>query len=80
MTTAERLMDFLQGLNIDLNGGLSLGTRLFETGALDSLSLFNLAQWIEDEVGRGLDLTAFNILEEWATPAKILKFLEEKQS
>jgi acyl carrier protein len=51
-------------------------TSLIRSGLLDSTALFELALWIEERVAPGLDLTSFDLAEEWDTLAKLLVFIE----
>ena len=78
MTLRERLFDFLAGLRLMLDGPLDNDSELFATGTLDSLALFNLAVWVEEEVHGELDLTAFDLRKEWRTPHAILLFIEAR--
>jgi acyl carrier protein len=51
-------------------------TSLIHSGILDSTALFSLAVWIEEHVEPGLDLTTFDLVEEWDTVRKLLAFIE----
>ena len=42
---------------------------------MDSLGLFTLALFIEKEIGRDVDITAFDLAKEWNTIDDILKFI-----
>lgn len=76
MAARDRLLDFLTGLRLEPANPLTDDTALFETGVLDSLALFNLAVWVEAELHGELDLTAFDIQQEWRTPRAIVQFIE----
>lgn len=76
MSLLEKLLDQLKELNLTQGEGIDGHTLLFESGLLESLTLMRLAQWIEAEVGGQVDLTTFNILEEWKTPKAIVNFIE----
>lgn len=76
MSLHERLVGFLKELDLELNDELKEDTSLIKSGLLDSLSLFKLAAWVEQEIGGQVDLTAFNLIEEWDTIADILNFVE----
>jgi acyl carrier protein len=78
MTLRDRLFDFLVGLSLKLDGPLGSDSELFESGMLDSLALFNLAIWVEGELGEELDLTTIDIQKEWRTPGAVLKFIESR--
>jgi len=78
MTLRQRLFDFLAGLPLVSDGPLDSDSELFAGGMLDSLALFNLAVWVEEEVHGELDLTAFDLQKEWRTPQAILQFIEAR--
>lgn len=74
----DRLVEFIEGLNLELNCELKGDTSLIQSSIIDSLGLFNLAEWIEREIGMQVDRTTFNLLEEWDTIADILNFINKK--
>ena len=49
---------------------------LIRSGLLDSTALFELAVWIEERIAPGLDLTTFDLAEEWDTLRKLMLFVE----
>ena len=49
---------------------------LIQSGVLDSSALLEIVLWVEERVAPGLDLTAFDLAEEWDTVAKLLAFIE----
>jgi acyl carrier protein len=71
----ERLVAFLQGLNVDLGRDLHDETPLLGSGLLDSLGLVQLAAWIEGEIGQPLDPERFDLFEDWRTLGKVLEFI-----
>ena len=77
MFLQERLLAFLEELDLEERCEFREDTSLIKSGVLDSLNLFKLATWIEAEIDHQIDLTEFNLLEEWDTIADILKFIEE---
>ena len=77
MSLHKRLLKFLQELDLELNDELTDDTSLIKSGVLDSLSLFKLATWVEQEIGGQVDLREFNLIEEWDTIAEILNFVEK---
>lgn len=50
-------------------------TSLVRSGLLDSTALFAVAVWVEEHVTPGLDLTSFDLAEEWDTLRKLLAFI-----
>jgi acyl carrier protein len=76
MSLHDRLLRFLEELDLELDDKLKEDTPLIKSGILDSLSLFKLAAWVEQNVGIQVDLREFNLIEEWDTIADILNFVE----
>ena len=76
MSLQERLVAFLEELDLEESCEFKEDTSLIKSGVLDSLNLFKLATWIEAEIDNQIDLTEFNLLEEWDTIADILNFIE----
>ena len=80
MSVRTALYEQLDSLNLSSKAGIDDDTPLLESGILDSLSLMRLAQWIESEIGGGLDVTSFNVMEEWRTPRTIVAFVETRKA
>jgi acyl carrier protein len=59
-----------------LPADLDEDTSLVRSGLLDSTALFAVAMWLEEHVTPGLDLTSFDLVEEWDTIRKLLSFIE----
>jgi acyl carrier protein len=47
---------------------------------LDSTGLMNLVLWVEERIGSELDLTSFDLPEEWETLGKLVAFIERKEA
>ncbi len=77
MSLYDRLIAFIGRLDIELNCELNRDTSLIKSGLFDSLALFNLAAWIEREVGKQIDLTKFDLSQEWETITDILDFIHK---
>jgi acyl carrier protein len=77
MSLQNRLIAFIRKLDIELDCELREDTSLIKSGLFDSLALFNLAIWIEKEIGAQVDPTTFDISKEWDTAADILNFVEK---
>jgi len=71
----HRLISVLETSGVELNGRLNDDTPLVKSGELDSLGLFKLALFIEREIGREVDIAAYDIAKEWNTIPDILKFI-----
>ena len=72
----DQLITLIHGMDLGHNGRIEKQTSLIRSGLLDSMALFHLALWIENEINRPMDLTAFDISKEWDTPEDILNFIE----
>ncbi|MGQ0701600.1 MAG: phosphopantetheine-binding protein [Gemmatimonadales bacterium] len=60
----------------------SLGpeTPLIQSGLLDSLALFNVVMWVEEQIGMPVDVSAVDLANEWNTVAGILRFVEKQRN
>ena len=76
----DRLIAVLKANNLELGGDLSDETSLIKSGKLDSLGLFNLALFIEKEVGCGVDVGAYELAKEWNTIPDILNFIAKMKT
>jgi acyl carrier protein len=76
MALRDELLRLLEASGASLPDHFDDHTSLIESGILDSTALFDLALWIEERVAPGLDLTGFDLAEEWGTLAKLLAFIE----
>ena len=80
MSLRRRLVVFvekkMEELDKELSGELREDTSLLKSGVFDSLALLQLAEWIEREVGPGVDLRTFDLSEEWDTIGDIVNFIE----
>lgn len=74
----ERLIAVIQA-GADRNGSLSESAdiSLIASGQLDSLGLYNVALFVEREVGRKLNLGSFDLAAEWDTVEGILDFIQK---
>jgi acyl carrier protein len=77
MSLHNRIVNFINELNLEVNCELEDDTSLIRSGILDSLGLFHLAEWIEREIDTPIDLTKFNLSEDWDTISDIVKFIEK---
>lgn len=76
MRLRDELLLFITASGIVLPDDVGTDTSLIRSGLLDSSALFELALWVEDRVAVGLDLTSFDLAEEWDTLAKLERFIE----
>ena len=73
-----RLVAFLEAQETDLSERLTDTTSLIQSGALDSLAVFNLTAWVERELGRDIDPTTFDLAAEWDTIDQIVSFVARR--
>jgi acyl carrier protein len=76
MRLRDELLLFIKAIGALLPDDMGADTSLIRSGLLDSSALFELALWVEDRVAVDLDLTSFDIAEEWDTLAKLERFIE----
>ncbi|HWC04630.1 MAG TPA: hypothetical protein VHF87_17900 [Methylomirabilota bacterium] len=49
---------------------------MIASGLLDSLALFNMAAWIEGEIGSTVDVAGREVWREWDTITGVLRYIE----
>jgi acyl carrier protein len=76
----DKLIAVLEASDVNLDGELKEGTSLIKSGKLDSLGLFNVALFVEREIGGKVDITAFDLAKEWNTITDILNFIAKLRS
>lgn len=83
---AERmaLRDQLRGLILEFAperaSALADDTPLITSGLMESLTLLNVALWVETKVGSEVEITAFDLAAEWDSVTDILTFIERHQA
>ncbi len=76
----RNLIEALEGWVPGLAGRVQIETPLFQSGELDSLALFNLLTWIEEQIGSPVDTGSLDPAREWSTVADILRYIERRRS
>lgn len=76
----NELIAFIRGLEVPDAGVIDDDTPLLESGVLDSLAFFQLALWIERQIGGKLDPATFDLQQEWRTVRSIVAFIERWQT
>lgn len=76
MSVRDDLLRAIEESGAHLPADFDDDTSLIGSGLLDSTALFEFALWVEDHVAPGLDVTTFDLAEEWDTIAKLLAFVE----
>jgi acyl carrier protein len=69
-----RLTALLEEHDVQLHDA-SKETELIGSGRLDSLGLFKLAAFVEQEVGREIDIAEYDLAKEWNTIDDIVRFI-----
>jgi len=59
-----------------LTGPLDEDAPLITSGVLESTTLVSVALWVEERVGREIDLGAFDLVAEWDSLGAIVDFVE----
>jgi acyl carrier protein len=49
---------------------------LITSGVVESATLVSVAMWVEDRIGREMDLGAFDLVTEWDSMDAIVDFVE----
>ena len=60
----------------DLTGPVGEDAPLISSGVLESTTLVDVALWVEDQIGREMDLSAFDLVTEWDSLSAIVDFVE----
>jgi hypothetical protein len=53
---------------------------LITSGVVESTTLVSVALWVEDRIGREMDLGAFDLVTEWDSMNAIVDFVERHAS
>jgi acyl carrier protein len=75
----QRLMRFLIDSGRVTQRDLDANSSLITSELIDSVTLFELAIWVEEEIGRPLDLTQLALPDGWDTVDRIIAFIEQTQ-
>lgn len=76
----ERVTALLEASDVKLDRQSKEATPLISSGKLDSQGLFNLVLFIENEIGRQIDVLVFNLAEEWNTINDIVNFIVRQRA
>jgi acyl carrier protein len=80
MSLHDRLTQFIRGLAVEQPKDLTDATELIGSGLINSLALFQLALWIEQEVGSPVDVSAVDLPAAWNTVPDIVRFIERQRA
>ena len=76
MPIHKRLITFLKEQELDYVKTLRPDESLIKSGIVNSLALFNMAIWIEQEIGSPIDFADINLPDDWDTIERIVAFIE----
>jgi acyl carrier protein len=80
MAQHDELLAALAVWNPTLADGIGRDTPLLTSGRIDSVALFQLLLWIEERIGRPIDVTAIDMPAAWNTVDMILAFVAREKS
>lgn len=75
----DQLVALIRSWNLELNRDLREDTPLITSGMFDSVALFNLVLWVEEQIGSTIDPTSVDLIEEWNTIADVMAFIERRR-
>jgi acyl carrier protein len=79
MSVRERLVAFIESTDTDVPDDLQADTSLIRSGLFDSLALFQLFLWMENELDAPVDPLSVDLAEEWDTVDDIVRFVEARR-
>jgi acyl carrier protein len=80
VSTRDDLIVLVESWNLTLPDKWNGGTSLVRSGILDSLALYRLILWIEEQIGKSVDPTKFDLAEELDTIGDIVHFVEKNRA
>ncbi|HKU85060.1 MAG TPA: acyl carrier protein [Casimicrobiaceae bacterium] len=80
MNLRDQLLHVIGSWDLARDEALRDDTPLITSGLLDSLALFNLAAWVEDQCGGAIDPATFDVVREWNSIADVVSFVERRRS
>lgn len=76
----QRLAAFLLATGRIRAADLAADAPLITSGLINSVALFSLAVWIEEAIGRPVEITTVALPAEWDTMDAILAFIERERN
>jgi len=80
MALRDEIRRVIEESGVVLAPDLDDDASLIRSGVLDSTALFQLVLWAEERTGGGLDLTTFELAEDWDTVAKLAAFIAARSN
>ena len=59
------------------HGVIDDDTPLISSAMVESITLLNVALWVEEHIDAAVEITSFDLASEWETVARILDFVEK---
>lgn len=79
VTLRDELRQLIRSWDLEVDAALRDDTPLITSGVFDSLALFNLVAWIEEQCGCPIDPATFDVVGEWNTIADVVAFVERRR-
>lgn len=80
MTLRDELLALVRSWDLELEEELRDDTSLVKSGLFDSLALWNLVLWVEEQIGAPLDPSSFDLAEEWDTVDDLVRFVAKRRA
>jgi acyl carrier protein len=80
MSTKDRLLAFIRKADVQIEGEVSTDLSLLKSGIFDSIALFRLVEWIQDEIGAPVDLSEVELPDDWDTVDDIVRFIDSRRA
>ena len=80
MSTRDELIALVQSWDLAIPPGWNGETSLVRSGVLDSLALYRLILWIEEQVGKPVDPTTIDLASELDTINDVVAFVESNRA
>ncbi len=74
MALRDELRKLILEFAPDREAALADDTPLITSGLVESLTLLNVALWVETKVGSEVEITSFDLVAEWDSVSDILTF------
>lgn len=76
-TLRKQLLAIFAEFAPDHHGAITDDTPLISSALVESVTLLNVALWVEEQIDPAVDITSFDLATEWDTVAGILNFVEK---
>ncbi len=80
MDMREELRKLILEFAPEREAALADDTPLITSGIMESITLLNVALWVETKVGSEVEITSFDLVAEWDSVSDILTFVERHRA